>query len=152
MIKKKSILCFALTFIIFLSSCIGYEKKDYYSMLIKENNIENLFYSDLEYFYHYVSGFEDKVGLNYYFFSFDNYAEDFITQFENCENSFSNVKSIDFEIELMNKIERHIYDKYYEIPLEYRVDFTKVYLYSDFPMIYYIDTNELIIFDFIYIR
>ena len=152
MMKKKGFLCFVFAFILFLSSCIGYEKKDYYKMLIKENNIENLFYDDLEYFYHYASGFEDKVGLNYYFFSFDNYAEDFIIQFENCENSFSNVKSINFEIELMNKIERYINNKYNEIPLEYRVDFTKAYIYSDFPMIYYIDTNELIIFDFIYIR
>ena len=83
MMKKKGFLCFVFAFILFLSSCIGYEKKDYYKMLIKENNIENLFYDDLEYFYHYASGFEDKVGLNYYFFSFDNYAEDFIIQFEN---------------------------------------------------------------------
>lgn len=152
MIKKKSIFCCVLTFIFILSSCTIYEEKDYYKLLIKDNNIDNLLYEDLEYFYHYASGFEDKVGLNYYFFSFANYAEDFISQFENSENSFSNVKSIDFENELMNKIEMHINDKYYEIPLEYRVDFTKTYIYSEFPMIYYIDTNELIIFEFICIR
>lgn len=152
MIKKNSFICCVLTFIFLLSSCIGYDDKDYYKKMIKQNNIENLSYDNLEYFYHYASGFEDKIGLNYYYFSFDDYAEDFIKQFENCKNSFSDVKSTDFENELIDKIEMHINDKYYEIPLEYRVDFTKTYLYSDFPMIYYIDTNELIIFEFIYIR
>lgn len=153
MIKKKSIFCCILIFIIlFLSSCLRYDEKDYYKALIKDNNIENLLYEDLVYFFHYEAGFEDKVGMNYYFFSFDSYEEDFIIQFENSINSFSNEKSIDFENELMNKIKMHINDKYYEIPLEYRVDFTKAYIYSDFPMMYYIDTNELIIFEFINIR
>lgn len=150
--KKIKIFVSILVFLFLLSSCIGYDKKDYYKKLIKENNIENLSYDNLEYFYHYASGFEDKIGLNYYYFSFDSYANDFIRQFELSDNSFSSEKSDDFENKLMTDIEKHINDKYDEIADKYKIDFTKSYMYSNFPMIYYKETNELIIIEFIYIR
>lgn len=149
---KKILLYYFLFFICLLSSCIGYNKRDYFEDMIDKNEFKYLSYTDLKYFYHYTSGFEDQVGLNYYYFSFEHYADEFIAQFKNDKNSFYSTKSDEFETKLVNDIYSHINTKYYEIPSEYRIDFTQKYKYSYFPMIYYTDTNILIIIEFIYKR
>ena len=77
-----------LIYLFLISSCMVKDKKAYLNDLIRKNNIENLSYDNLDYFYHYVSGFEDKVGLNYYHFSFEKYQNDFIEQFESNKYRF----------------------------------------------------------------
>ena len=59
MIKKMTFYSIII-FVLFLSSCVGYKREDYFGMLVKNNNIDNLSYSDLKYFFHYTSGFEDR--------------------------------------------------------------------------------------------
>lgn len=149
---KKIIICIEMFCILLLSSCIGYDEKDYYNMMIRENKIEHLSYNNLKYFYHYTSGFEDRAGLNYYYIEFKEYPFDFISQFDKSLNSFYETKSEEFETKLLNDINEHIGNKYNEIPIEYRVDYTKNYSYSNFPMIYYIDTKVLIIVEYINVR
>lgn len=132
-------------------SCIGYKDKDYFNALVEDNNIQYLKYNNLDYFYHYTSGFEDTIGINYYHFSFDEYASDFINQFSSGDNRFYIEKSTDFEEKLMENIKKHINNKYSQIKDKYKIDFEKSYIYSNFPMIYYKETNELIIIEFIWV-
>ena len=149
MIKKMGIFFSLLIYLFLISSCMVKDKKAYFNDLIKNNNIENLSYDNLDYFYHYVSGFEDKVGLNYYYFSFDKYQNDFIEQFKSNKYRFYDEEFENFELELMNKIHLYIGNKYDEIEENYKIDFSRVYIYSYFPMIYFKETNELIIIEYI---
>ena len=149
MIKKMGITFSLLIYLFLISSCIVKDKKAYFNDLIRKNNIENLSYDNLDYFYHYVSGFEDKVGLNYYHFSFEKYQNDFIEQFESNKYRFYDEEFENFELELMDKINLYIGNKYDEIDENYKIDFSRSYIYSYFPMIYFKETNELIIIEYI---
>ena len=149
MIKKFFIFLSLLINLCLITSCVAKDKKTYFNDLIRNNGIKNLSYDNLDYFYHYTSGFEDKVGLNYYHFSFDEYQNDFINQFDLSNNRFNNEKDTEFESELMDKIDFYIGNKYEEIENKYKIDFLKTYIYSDFPMIYFEENNELIIIVFI---
>lgn len=149
---KKIISFIILSFIVlFLSSCSLKERWNFRNFL-HEYNIKHISYKNIEYSYSHVTGFEDRIGIRYYFLSFDEYSLEFIDQFENSDYKFIEGKNILYEQNLMDKIESFINDSYYEIEEEYAIDFDKEYMYSEFPMIFYEDTNDLIIIEFVDIR
>lgn len=136
--------------ILFTSSC-SLKQKYQFKNLIDDYNIKHLEYKNLKYFYSHVVGFEDHYGLKYFFFEFDEYPEDFILQFED-DYKFNDYKDLEFEDDLMDEIETSINSNYDEIDEKYKINFVKEYMFSNFPMIYFKQTNQLVIINFVNIR
>lgn len=146
--KKIIYPCFFVLILLSLSSC-SFANKLRFKELLGRYHIKNISCTDLKYSYIGSKGaLQDHRSVAYYYVSFDEYPTKFINQFESRIYKFNDGRNEDFEEELMKKIDCYIGEKYNEIEANYRIDFSKDYMYSTLPMIFYKDTFDLIIIDY----
>lgn len=152
--KKKSIvsiltillICSLSLFIIsyseLLVSCSNmFSKKSRFEETIEENNITFLTKDNLIKTYYKVdTWFGEETGICYYFCKVDEDIRD--------KGIFFDEPNEVFEHDISYLVE-HYEEMYEKIPTEHRLDFSKKYYYSSTPMIYYPETNELILIKFV---
>ena len=117
-----------------------------FNKITSEMDIKYIDSSDMLYHGYYGDGLAgwDSVDLFYCKIKKDR-EEEFLSQFS---DNINYEKDIVFEEVIVNHSMTYTYWYKNCVPDKYKIDFNKKYYYTNKPLIYYPDTNELIIFYF----